>query len=168
MTRADILDSARTAVTRDRAATHGAAEESFGLIARLWSARLGLDLTGAQVALMMIDLKTARAWGNPGHADNWVDIAGYAACGGEIAGAAVEGGAGAGGREPARVSDGNPVPGALACPLCEVVPLARFRRGVGELRCRCGHGEPNLKFWNRWVLAQTPAGTIAVAGSGEQ
>ena len=35
---------------------------------------------------MLVDLKTVRAWGNPAHDDNWVDIAGYAACGGEIAG----------------------------------------------------------------------------------
>jgi hypothetical protein len=35
---------------------------------------------------MMVDLKTVRAWGNPSHHDNWIDVAGYAACGGEIAG----------------------------------------------------------------------------------
>jgi hypothetical protein len=34
---------------------------------------------------MLIDLKTVRAWSNPEHFDNWVDMAGYAACGGEIA-----------------------------------------------------------------------------------
>ena len=34
-------------------------------------------------------LKTVRAWGNPDHGDNWVDIAGYAACGGELAQAAL-------------------------------------------------------------------------------
>lgn len=36
---------------------------------------------------MLVDLKVTRAWGNPSHGDNWVDIAGYAACGGELAGA---------------------------------------------------------------------------------
>lgn len=83
--RAAILDAAREAVTVDRAATHGAAERSFALIAALWSARLGRQIAPHEVALMLIDLKTARAQGNPGHADNWIDIAGYAACGGEIA-----------------------------------------------------------------------------------
>jgi len=83
--RADILEAARVAVTQDRAATHGAPEDTFGLIAALWSARLGMSLTAAQVAILLIDLKTARAWGNPGHADNWIDMAGYAACGGELA-----------------------------------------------------------------------------------
>lgn len=87
-TRASILDAARDAVLRDRAATHGAVESSFAHLAAVWSVRLGVDVTPAQVALMLVDLKVTRAWGNPGHGDNWVDIAGYAACGGEIAGGA--------------------------------------------------------------------------------
>ena len=85
MKRADVLDTAKAAVTSDRQATHGAPEDTFGLIARLWSARLGIDLRQDQVAVMLIDLKTARAWGNPCHADNWIDMAGYAACGAELA-----------------------------------------------------------------------------------
>lgn len=84
--RALILDAAREAVTRDRAATHGDAEANFARIAAVWSVRLGVTITPAQVALMLVDLKVTRAWGNPAHQDNWVDIAGYAACGGEIAG----------------------------------------------------------------------------------
>lgn len=85
-TRATILDAARDAVLRDRAATHGAVESSFAHLAAVWSVRLGVTVTPAQAALLLVDLKVTRAWGNPGHADNWVDIAGYAACGGEIAG----------------------------------------------------------------------------------
>jgi hypothetical protein len=84
--RAAILEAARDAVLRDRAATHGSVEASFGQLASVWSVRLGVTVTPAQVALMLVDLKVTRAWGNPGHGDNWVDIAGYAACGGEIAG----------------------------------------------------------------------------------
>jgi hypothetical protein len=34
---------------------------------------------------MLALLKVARIRSNPKHADNWIDIAGYAACGGEIA-----------------------------------------------------------------------------------
>lgn len=86
LTRAGVLDAAREAVLRDRAATHGAPEDAFGRIAAVWSARLGIPVTPAQVCILMIDLKGVRAWGNPGHGDNWVDIAGYAACGGEVAG----------------------------------------------------------------------------------
>lgn len=87
LTRAAVLDVARQAVTVDRAATHGAIEDNFARIAALWSVRLGLSVSADQVAILLIDLKTVRAWGNPGHADNWVDIAGYAACGGEVSGA---------------------------------------------------------------------------------
>lgn len=85
MRRADILDTARKAVTADRDATHGAPENTFGRIAAVWSARLGIEITAAQVCILLVDLKTCRAWGNPKHDDNWVDMAGYAACGGELA-----------------------------------------------------------------------------------
>lgn len=86
MKRSDVLSLATDAVMRDRAATHGDVENSFGMIAAIWSARLGVRVSPAQVAIMLVDLKTCRAWGNPVHADNWIDIAGYAACGGELAG----------------------------------------------------------------------------------
>lgn len=89
MTRANILDTAKACVTQDRAATHGTPEDSFGAIAAIWSARLGLAITPAQVCILMADLKSCRAWANPGHADNWVDLAGYAACGGELSGVSV-------------------------------------------------------------------------------
>lgn len=85
--RADILDAARQAVTVDRAATHGHPEDTFGLLAGLWSAYLGVPVTAVDAALMLGILKIARARGNPGHRDNFVDLAGYAACAGELAGA---------------------------------------------------------------------------------
>lgn len=85
MKRPEILDGAKQAVVTDRAATHGNLEDNFKAIAAIWSVRLGVAVTPAQVAIMMVDLKTTRAWGNPGHADSWVDAAGYAACGGELA-----------------------------------------------------------------------------------
>lgn len=84
MNRSEILDTAKQAVTKDRDATHGNPERSFDVIAALWSDLLEMHVTPAQVALMMAALKIARAWDNPGHADNWVDLAGYAACGGEV------------------------------------------------------------------------------------
>ena len=86
MTRATILDAAKDCVTSDRAATHGAVEDTFGAISAVWSARLGITITPAQVCILMADLKSCRAWNNPGHVDNWVDLAGYAACGGELSG----------------------------------------------------------------------------------
>ena len=83
--RAQVLDAAARAVLVDRAATHGAPEDTFALIARLWSARLGITITPAQACILLVDLKTARAWMNPYHRDNWDDTAGYAACGAECA-----------------------------------------------------------------------------------
>ena len=86
MKRADILATASEYVTTDRAATHGDAEDNFRRIAELWKAYLGVDdITTIDVAVMLALLKVARIRSNPNHADNWIDIAGYAACGGEIA-----------------------------------------------------------------------------------
>lgn len=85
MQRAQILQTASVYVTKDRAATHGDAEDSFAALAAVWSARIGVPLRPDQVAIMLIDLKAVRAWDNPSHIDNWIDIAGYSACGGEIA-----------------------------------------------------------------------------------
>lgn len=67
--------------------THGRPEDSFGDIADLWTAYLdiGREITPVDVAQMMILLKIGRAKENPKHQDNWVDMAGYAACAGEIA-----------------------------------------------------------------------------------
>jgi hypothetical protein len=86
MKRADILATASEYVTIDRATTHGDAEDNFRRIADLWNAYLGVDdITSIDVAVMLALLKVARIRSNPTHADNWIDIAGYAACGGEIA-----------------------------------------------------------------------------------
>jgi len=38
------------------------------------------------VAAMMALMKLGRIAGNPAHMDSWIDLAGYSACGGEIAG----------------------------------------------------------------------------------
>ena len=91
MNRSEILDTAKKYVTKDRNQTHGKPEDTFGAIARVWSARLGVEITPAQVCILMADLKACRAWENPEHDDNWIDMAGYAACGGELAGGAVVG-----------------------------------------------------------------------------
>lgn len=85
MKRSEILQTAETVVTKDRAAAYGGPERSFGLIAAYWSAHLDHPVTATDVSAMMALLKLARISGNPGHADSWVDLAGYAACGGELA-----------------------------------------------------------------------------------
>ena len=84
-TRKTILDAAEKCVCQDRQDTHGKPEDSFSEIAMLWTAYTGNDISPVDVAQMMILLKVGRAKGNPKHTDNWVDMAGYAACAGEIA-----------------------------------------------------------------------------------
>lgn len=86
-TRKTILDAAEKCVCRDRQDTYGRPEDSFNAIADLWTAYLdaGREITPVDVANMMILLKVGRAKENPKHQDNWVDMAGYAACAGEIA-----------------------------------------------------------------------------------
>ena len=86
MNRTEILDAARQAITVDRAATHGEAENTFGLIAAYWSAHLDTEVSPGDVAQLMVLFKVARMKANPGHADNYVDAVGYAAIAGELAG----------------------------------------------------------------------------------
>ena len=92
--RGDILDKAKACVCQDRNREYGEPEDGFKLIAALWepvirescvSPGVDVSVTPDTVALLMALLKIARAIANPGHIDNWVDLAGYAACGGEIA-----------------------------------------------------------------------------------
>jgi hypothetical protein len=85
MNRSQILDTAKQYVTTDRNATHGDMEDSFEVIAKYWSVHLDIPITAVDVSVMMSLLKIARIKSNEGHADNWVDGAGYLACGGELA-----------------------------------------------------------------------------------
>ena len=92
--RKDILELAEKCVCGQREEDYGTPEDSFGLIAELWTPVIKSCVTeGADVcvqpetvALMMALLKVARLIKSPEHLDSWVDLAGYAACGGEIAG----------------------------------------------------------------------------------
>ena len=84
MTRDDILDSAKSIINGERQGTYGKAENSFAVIAQMWTAYLGKDLTSADVANMMILMKVARNSSGVYKDDNWIDICGYAALGGEI------------------------------------------------------------------------------------
>lgn len=85
MNRPEILDTAKGYVTQDRQADYDTPENSFGTIAKLWAAYKGVDFAPHEVAAMMALLKIARIKTTPGKADSWIDLAGYAACGGEIA-----------------------------------------------------------------------------------
>ena len=84
-TRQDILDEAARIVTGERQMQYGKPEDNFARIADLWCAYLGgVPITEWDVANMMALLKIARTKGGEVKRDNWVDIAGYAACGGEV------------------------------------------------------------------------------------
>lgn len=83
--REQTLDSAKECVCKNRNDEYGEPEDSFGTIARLWSACMGKEFTPSDVALMLGMVKIARLAANSGHRDSWVDLAGYAACGAECA-----------------------------------------------------------------------------------
>ena len=93
MTRKEILDTSNKIVNGDRDEQYGTPEDSFKVIAELWTVYLnGREISGTEtvyvfakdVAVMMALLKIARIAGGDSKSDNWIDLAGYAACGGEI------------------------------------------------------------------------------------
>lgn len=92
MTRAEILDEAKRIITQDRQDSYGNPEDSFGVIADFWTTylkgkgKLSAGIDRLDVSMMMELLKIARE--TTGHKmDNLIDMAGYAACAGEIAAA---------------------------------------------------------------------------------
>lgn len=95
MTREQILHEAEKCVCGQRPQDYGSPEDSFGLIAELWEVYLreaclgdgepNVYVSAKDVAMMMALLKIARIAGGKGTEDSFVDLAGYAACGGEIA-----------------------------------------------------------------------------------
>lgn len=92
-TRESVLDAAKKCVCGDREQDYGSPENNFMTIAQLWTDYLhgefkdfGFMLDPGDVAAMMILLKISRIASGNGKDDNWVDIAGYAACGGELCG----------------------------------------------------------------------------------
>lgn len=92
MTRADILDGARKCVCEDRESQYGSPEDSFKLIAELWTVYLGCGVSPNDVAIMMALLKIARIATGRFKADSYIDACGYLACAGEIAGKGEENG----------------------------------------------------------------------------
>lgn len=88
MSRDEVLDKAKQCVSGNREQDYGTPEHNFSVIADLWTVYLfnldSAELTPKDVAAMLSLMKIARI--SSGHAkeDNWVDLAGYAACGGEL------------------------------------------------------------------------------------
>ena len=85
-----LLKQAIEMVNGGREQDYGAVEDNFKRIADAWSTYLrnrvnpGHALNGTDVALMMVLFKMSRLQVSPDHRDSWVDMAGYAACGGGL------------------------------------------------------------------------------------
>lgn len=77
--RALLADAAKACAERE--GQYG--QDAFTDVADAWSTYLGRDVDERDVANMMVLLKVMRNK-EPGHRDNWVDIAGYAACGAQV------------------------------------------------------------------------------------
>ena len=87
MNREEILSKAKECVCGQRVTDYGKPEDNFERIAKLWNTYLDTPLIDAKdVAIMMTLLKIARIKSGNGSDDCYVDLAGYAACAGEIAG----------------------------------------------------------------------------------
>lgn len=81
-----VLAAAAAAITGAREDTYGDPEQSFTTIAQFWTAYLDHFIEPHDVAAMMALLKLARIKHSGGrHRDSWVDLAGYSACGAEVA-----------------------------------------------------------------------------------
>ena len=94
MKRKEILEAAMRCVCGDREQDYGTPEKNFELIADLWTEYLkakcvnpGVDVSirGEDVATLMCLFKIARIATGRGKADSFIDLAGYAACAGELA-----------------------------------------------------------------------------------
>lgn len=92
-TRSGILETAAKIITGHRTEEYGSPEDNFTTIALLWDTYISancvkngqITITAQDAAAMLILLKVGRLGSGKGSMDCWVDIAGYAACGGEIA-----------------------------------------------------------------------------------
>ena len=85
MNRATCLKKADECVNGKREQDYGSPESNFLKIADLWSAYYGAPFSANDVAMLMALLKIARIQTGTATEDSFVDLAGYAACGCEIA-----------------------------------------------------------------------------------
>lgn len=83
--REPTLCLAKECVCGEREDDYGSPEDNFKKIAALWSDYMDIQFTPIDVAMMMSLLKIARIKTGTATSDSFVDLAGYAACGAEIA-----------------------------------------------------------------------------------
>jgi len=87
MTQDEIIETAKTLISGQRAMDYGDARENFDCIADGWNIiikKAGGQITAKHVALMMDWMKTARLLKTIDHVDSWVDKVGYSALGGSF------------------------------------------------------------------------------------
>lgn len=85
MKRQETLEKAIECVCRNREQEYGSPENNFKSIADVWNWYLGTEITAKQVTVMMALLKVARIKTGTFTEDSYIDLAGYAACAGELA-----------------------------------------------------------------------------------
>ena len=91
MNRLQLLDKAKEIVSGEREKQYGSPENNFETISIFWNNYLNskdsntVSITSLDVAMMMALLKVARVASGTVKQDSLVDIAGYAACAGELA-----------------------------------------------------------------------------------
>ena len=84
----DVLEEAKDIIYGQRADDYGDAQSNFQRMADLVNPiirKADGNLTATDMALVMIQVKIARLQESPDHEDSWIDIAGYAALGAQIA-----------------------------------------------------------------------------------
>jgi hypothetical protein len=83
--RSHVLQTAERLVNNERNTQYDEPSADFARTAGMWTAYLGIPVAMHDVAMCMAMLKIARIRFAPGHLDNYFDLAGYAACGADVA-----------------------------------------------------------------------------------
>ena len=83
--RRQTLEKAISCVCGQRIQDYGKPEDNFQVIADLWTAYTGHEFTSLDVTIMMALMKIGRIRTGTATEDSFADLAGYAACGAEIA-----------------------------------------------------------------------------------
>jgi len=91
LTRAEIIDEVSKCVNTERNNSYGEPADNFRAIAEFWNVYLASrgvsmpqPLNATDVSVMMGLLKIARIATGDAKLDNFIDLAGYAVCGGEV------------------------------------------------------------------------------------
>lgn len=148
MTRAEILKAAERCVCTDRNQQYGEPEDNFRIIAALWNVYLfgrgaKSQLNPADVGAMMALFKLGRIATGGDKADNFIDLAGYAACAGEIS---TENGRTSKGVKVSTGNKGSAEREKTAVPANRIVRMTRSADGAYLVKTGCAIREaPDLR-----------------------